>query len=299
MKRFLSLYFILFIFVCFNCKKDESTVIIKGLVNFISGDVQITGTDGNSRKATVGDEISQGMKIETKGKNSFTDIYIGNYVIKVLGNTVLDVENLFESIKTGNKEVKFNVEKGSLFSRINTKLVKGESYEVKTLTATAAVRGTEFLVSQDDGKSNIVCLKGKVSVQNNSLSGSKSVILEPKEETDVISGEPMVKKQISSDRLKSLNILLQIKNMRDDIRKKFEEQRKEINKYVEDQRIKDKEIFDAQIEKNKKIAEDVKKTGRENIDSIKNKTGAAASQAEDSAKKLIETLKSDKKATKK
>ncbi|MFH0977377.1 MAG: FecR domain-containing protein [Spirochaetota bacterium] len=299
MKRFIFISLSLLLIVNFSCSKEEkSSVAMKGIVNFISGNVKLIDPKGSSRNAAIGDEITQGMKIETIGQKSFADIYIGDYIIKVLGDTVVDIKKLSEDLKDGNKDVKFTVEKGRLFSRITEKLAKNDKYEVSTPTATAAVRGTEFLVSEDKGKANVACLSGLVSVLNNSLSGSTPLVLDPKEETDVVAGENMVKKQISADKLRMLNILLDIKKMREDIRQKFEQQREEIRKHVKDQKAKNKEILDAQKEKDKALVEDQKKRDKENVDAIKGKTDDAAKEAFNSAKKQMESTKVDKDAAK-
>ncbi|MBN2401228.1 MAG: FecR domain-containing protein [Spirochaetes bacterium] len=296
MKRIISIAIALFLISGLSCKKEENTVPIKGIINFMSGNVKLIDTNGNAKNAKIGDEITQGMKIEAVGSGSFVDIFIGNYIIKVLGNSTVDVQKLFENFEKGNKEVRFSVQKGRLFSKITKKLSKDDSFEVTTPTATAAVRGTEFLVTEEEGKSNVACLAGLVEVLNNSLKEVDTVELQPKEETDVIPGENMVKKQISADKLRQLNILLQIRNMREDIRKKFEQQREEIRKHVQDQRAKNKEILDAQREKDKALVEDQKKRDRENIEAIKGTTDDAAKEAFDSAKQQMETVKVDKDA---
>lgn len=299
MQKIISIAVGLFLIIGLNCKKEANTVPIKGIINFMIGDIKLIDVQGNSKNANIGDEITQGMKVEAVGQKSFVDIFIGDYIIKVLGNTKVDIQKLFENVNGGNKEVKFSVEKGSLFSKITTKLAKNDKYEVVTRTATAAVRGTEFLVTEENGKSNVACLTGLVAVLNNSLKEVNTVDLQPKEETDIIPGENMVKKQISDDKLRRLNILLEIKNMREDIRKKFEQQREEIRQHVKDQRAKNKEILDTQKEKDKALVEDQKKRDRENIEAIKGKTDDAAKEAFDSAKKQMDTVKVDKNAAKK
>ena len=299
MQRIISIAVGLLLIIGLNCKKETATVPIKGIINFMAGDIKLIDAQGKSKSANIGDEIIQGMKIEAVGQKSFVDIFIGDYIIKVLGNTKVDVQKLFENVNEGNKEVKFSVEKGSFFSKITTKLAKNDKYEVVTRTATAAVRGTEFLVTEENGKSNVACLTGLVAVLNNSLKEANTVDLQPKEETDIIPGENMVKKQISDDKLRRLNILLEIKNMREDIRKKFEQQREEIRQHVKDQRAKNKEILDTQKEKDKALVEDQKKRDRENIEAIKGKTDDAAKEALDSAKKQMDTVKVDKDAAKK
>lgn len=299
MKKVISLVIGIIFIANLCCKKEDETVVMKGLINFTSGTVNVIDKDGNSEKAKIGNEITQGMKIETKGAKSFIDIYIGQYIIKVLGNTVVDIQQLFERVSNGNKLVKLELEKGRVFSRITSKLVKGDVYEVTTPTATAGVRGTDFVVTEEDGKSNVACLKGLVEVLNNSLKDGEPVMLKSKEETDVIPGEDMVKKQISSDKLRRLRILSEIKALRKEIRQKFEKQREEIRQYVKDQRAKNKEILEEQREKDKALVEDQKKRDRENIESIKGETDSAAKDASGKAKEQMDTVKVDKDSAKK
>ncbi len=298
MKRFIIFTALAILIFNLNCKKEEDTVGLKGLINFKAGKVILTDTGGNARDAAIGDEITQGMKIETIGEKSFVDIYIGDYIIKVLGNTVLDIDKLFENAVTGNRQAKFRVEKGTLFSRITTKLSKGDVYEVTTPTATAGVRGTDFLVTEEDGKANVACLKGLVSVLNNSLTDSEPVILEKKEETDVIPGQDMVKKQIKADRLRMLNIITEIKALRKDIRQKFEKQREEIRQQVTDQKAKNKEMVDAQKEKDKAMVSEQKQKDSEMMDAAKGKADQAAGEAVSKAKDMMENVKVDKESVK-
>lgn len=294
MKKAISLLIGVIFIVNISCKKAEETIELKGLINFTTGTVNIIDSKGNSKKAKIGDVISQGMKIETIGTKSFIDIYIGQYIIKVLGDTLLDIEQLYEKINSGNKHVNLKLEKGKVFSRITSKLVKGDFYEVSTSTAVAGVRGTDFLVSEEEGRSNIACLKGLVNVLNSTLENGEPVLLEAKEETDVIPGEDMVKKQIASDKFRMLQILTEVKELRKEIRQKFEKQREEIRQYVKDQKVKNQEVLDEQKEKDKALVENQKKQDRENINSIKGEIDTAAKDASGRAKEQMDTVKVDK-----
>jgi hypothetical protein len=95
MKRIISVIIGLILIVGLNCKKEDNTVPIKGIVNFITGNIKLIDANGNAKNANIGDEVFQGMKIESIGPKSFVDIFIGDYIIKVLGNTKVDVQKLF------------------------------------------------------------------------------------------------------------------------------------------------------------------------------------------------------------
>lgn len=301
MNRMLTLS-ILFFFISysFNCKKKEREVEVKGIINIINGDVKLILKDGKIKRAEIGDAINYGMKIKTTGEKSFIDIYFGENAIKILGNTLVEIKKLIANIDRNTEEYEFFVNNGRMFSRVKRKLSKGDLYHVITPTTTAGVRGTDFLVSEEGGKGNVACLSGLVSVLNNSLSDEKVLVLQEKEETDVIPGEDMMKKQLSETRLRMLNILLEIKEMREDIRRKYEDQREEIRKYVVDQREKDKNLLEEQREKDRVLVEGQKKRDREQIEGIKEKAKTKGDEAIEDAKGIMEEAKEvDKESAKK
>ncbi|MDY6934565.1 MAG: FecR domain-containing protein [Spirochaetota bacterium] len=300
MKRVISFCVLLFIIIGLNCKKKDEFIDISGIINFINGDVKLILEDGKIIKANVGDEIRQGITLKTSGDKSFVDIYFGDNIVKVLGNTVVNIKRLLSNVNADTEEYQFFVEKGGMFSRVKRKLAKGDVYSVMTPTTTAGVRGTDFLVSEEDGQANVACLSGLVSVLNNSLTDTEPVVLEEREETDIIPGQNMVKKQISADRMRMLNILLEIKEMREEIRRKFEKQREEIRKHVVDQREKDKDILDKQREKDRSLVEDQKKRDQGLIKGIQDETEGLRDDVVGDAKgKMDEAKDVDKESAKK
>jgi len=275
-----------------SCKKDKDlTLAREGYVNFISGKVLLVQADGNEAEAAVGDVVKEGMKIKTDGDKSLSEIYFGENAIKILGNTVVSVEKLITNIKTNGEESVFVVENGSAFSRVKQKLSKDDSYTVKTTTAIAAVRGTDFLVTQEDGKSNVACVEGLVAVLNQSLGSGEPLVLEDKEEVDVVEGKDMVKQQIAADKLRMLNIISEIRDMRMEIRRKYEEQREEILQHVKDQKEKNKTMLEEQREKDKALVEDQKARDRALIDEAKGKADESAKESLDQAKGEMESAK--------
>ncbi len=277
------------------CKKEKKyTVAREGLVNFVSGTVLLV-TDGTEAKAQIGDAIKEGMTIKTVGPKSIAEIYFGENAVKILGDTVIKVEKLLSNVSDNTEESSFIVEKGRMFSKVTKKLAKGDSYQVKTPTAIAAVRGTDFLVTQEDDKANVACLDGLLEVLNQSLATGQPIVLEEKQEVDVVPGQDMVKKQISEDKLRMLNILLEIKAMREDIRKKYEQQREEILKYVEEQKKADKTMVEEQREKDKPLVEEQKARDKAMIEGIKgeikDESGKAAQQSLDAAKSQMQDAK--------
>jgi len=294
MKRLIGVIMICLVAVV-GCKKEKKyTVAREGLVNLISGDVVLV-VNGAESKARIGDAIKEGMTIKTVGPKSIAEIYFGENAVKILGDTVIKIEKLITDISANTEESSFIVEKGRMFSRVTKKLSKGDSYQVKTPTAIAAVRGTDFLVTQEEDKSNVACLDGLLEVLNQSLATGQPIALEEKQEVDIVPGQDMVKKQISEDKLRMLNILLEIQAMREDIRKKYEQQKEEILKYVEEQKEANKTMLEEQREKDKALVEEQKARDKAMIEGIKgeikDESGKAAQQSLDAAKSQMQDAK--------
>ena len=278
-----------------SCKKKqdgpELAVALSGIVNFVQGDVSLDNA-GAVNPLKAGDTVAEGSKIISKGMKSFAEIYIGDNAIKVMGDTTLIIAR---TVMTANgKSTELTVEKGSVFSKISKKLGKGDDFSVKSGHAIAAVRGTEFIVTDDGEKSNIACVDGKVEVTK-ADNPEKSVVLEGKEEVDVTGGADMVKKQIDDDKLRILKIQTDISEIKGNIRKKYEDQRNEMRKRFEDERDAMRKAVTDQKEKDKANIEDQKKRDADNINAIKSgteeKKNEAKSGATDSANQSVSKAK--------
>ena len=303
MKRIVSLMtLVLFIAVMPGCKKEEKEVTVarQGYVNFINGDVKLISEDGKERGAKIGDEVVQGLKIRTVGDKSFVDIYFGENVVKVLGNTLIEVQKLLSNITTQGDETEFFVEKGTMFSKVTKKLAKSDVYQVKTPTTTAGVRGTDFLVSEEDGKANVACLEGKLAVLNNSMPDSDPVIVDKDKEADVESDKaPMVKNLSDENRKRMQDIIKNISQLRREIWERMEKQREEIKKHVIDQREKDKSLVEEQKEKDKALVDEQKEKDREMMEGVKDITKDKGDEAVKTAKDRMDAAKDvDKDAAK-
>ncbi|HON76909.1 MAG TPA: FecR domain-containing protein [Spirochaetota bacterium] len=291
MKRNICAVVILFfIAVSFNCKKEDRTVARQGLINFVTGNVKIVNAQGAKADAKIGDSITEGMSVITSGDKSVADVYFGENAIKILGNTSVEVKTLVMNITKNSEQTVLFVNNGALFSSVK-KLSKNDDYRIKSPTATAGVRGTDFLVEEKDGKANVACLEGKVECQNNTNPDADAVIIADREEVDVVRGEDMVKKQISQDRMNMLNIKLRITELREDIRRKYLQQKEEMRKYVEDQRQRDRTMVENQREGDRQRVEDQKARDRANIDAVKGDTTARQKESTEAAQSMMNQAK--------
>lgn len=269
MKKF---YVILFSLLLINslagCKKDDTpkTVANNGIINFMTGDITIT-TNGNTVKANVGDAITQGMVIKT-GAKSVVDIYFSGSVIRILEKSSVVMKELIKDLASNKELSEFYVENGKLFSKVSRKLVEGEKFKVTSPTAVAGVRGTEFLVEEENGKSKISCVEGAVEVKEAEKADSDYVLVEAGKEAELEKGKPVSVSELKEQNRENIRrIKEEIKELREDIRKKFEEQREEIRKAVVEQK-----------EANKQRVEDQKAMDKANVEAIKGSTKEQAEQ---------------------
>ncbi len=242
-----------------SCKKDQAAAIVsyEGLINFMAGDVKIL-TGGQAVAAKIGDAVKQGMTVKT-GPKAVVDIYFGNNVVRILENSSVVMTELARNVADNKENSEFYVENGKMFSKVTRKLVDGEKFRVTTPTSVAGVRGTEFLVSEDEGKSNIACIDGVVAVKEQGSDDSTYKEVEAGKEAEVEKGKPISVADLKEqNRANIQKIKDDIKVIREDIRRKFEEQREEIRQAVVDEKA-----------KNKQAVEDQKAKDQANIQAIK------------------------------
>lgn len=298
MKRFSYAALIPLIVISLYCKK-ETKVQREGVVNLLTG--AVTVIDGEKKSAArVGDVVRQGMIIET-ADNSFADIYFDDSAVKILENSVVEISELELNIREESEKTRFHVTKGKVFAKVARKLSKKDRFVVTTPTATAGVRGTEFLVAEELNKGLVATLNGTVAVTNE-VSADKQVI-------DVTGGKEVV---IEMDKLMTLQdlsaenrMLLEgiTRNFQDakkEIRERFEKKREEIRKAVEDQRQKNLDSIEKQKSIDLQNVEEQKALDKANVEKLKINAEKTADQAKESvsrqqeeAEQKLESVKPD------
>jgi hypothetical protein len=139
-----------------SCKKEAPA---EAIATFIVGDVKLLRQNENPRQIKHGDKMAAHDIIKT-GKNSLFSFQVGDSaVIRITANTTV----LIEKLLTDNVNKLF-LEQGRVMESVK-KLTKSSIYEVQTPTALAAVRGTEFSVSYNNGQSVVPVKEGTVKVQ--------------------------------------------------------------------------------------------------------------------------------------
>jgi len=140
----------------------EAEIFVQGVVTFSSGYVSIQ-RGGQWGELDVADLVEEGDLIKTES-DSFTEIQFMDFgIIRIQENTELIVRNLH--LQDEQSKVSMKLKKGKMLAKVS-KLSKGEEFEVRTSTALAGVRGTEFMVKQDEGSdtASFAVKEGTVSV---------------------------------------------------------------------------------------------------------------------------------------
>ena len=154
MRTFLVFMSALCIAFAVSCSKKAENP--DAAVSFFRGDVTRNGSP-----VSIGDVVSESDTIITAAQSS-CDIRLGGSIIRIKEKSTL----IFSALALGGAAEKTSLElgQGKLLCKPK-KLLKDESFTVKTPTAVAAVRGTEFIVESDANQTTrIKVFDGKVKV---------------------------------------------------------------------------------------------------------------------------------------
>jgi hypothetical protein len=115
-------------------------------ISAVNGSVSL-----NDQRARVGDLVGPGSVVKT-GANSFADVFLGvnGPTVQVMENTAVTIEELAadESGVDPVVDTKLNLTQGKISGYVR-KTSPNSTYTVTTPTATAAVRGTVYMISAD------------------------------------------------------------------------------------------------------------------------------------------------------
>lgn len=140
-------------------------MVVKGSVKIESGGA--TSDAKVSSKVQVGDTIISG--VDSRAKIVMSD----RNILNISPNTKLKIEKYTNT--AADKNVNLNLLEGKVRSKVEQKYDnKNSKFEVRTATAVAGVRGTEFVTaySSTTKVTEVITLKGQVSFQTVSATGT-------------------------------------------------------------------------------------------------------------------------------
>jgi hypothetical protein len=185
------------------------------------------------------------------------------------------MKELVQNLSDNKELTELYVNKGKMFSQVTRKLTENEKFRVSTPTSVASVRGTEFIVDEENGRSKISCIEGKVIVKEATEDESSSVDVDDGKTAIVEPGKPITIEDLNDKDIKDIrNIRDDIRTIREDIRRRFEEQREEIRKQVIDQKAANKTMVEDQKAANKARVEEQKASDKANVEAVKEEAKA-------------------------
>jgi hypothetical protein len=130
----------------------------------VHGEVSILGKDGVLITPAVGAEVPEGALVATAAQGFITLSLKDGTFFSVTPGSNLQLTLLRMKEFTGRPRTSLTLEKGRVTSTVTPFTLPETRYEVHTPLSAAGVRGTQFRVNMDDGKSFNEVLQGTVRV---------------------------------------------------------------------------------------------------------------------------------------
>lgn len=279
------------------CKEKATPADLQGtILTAVSG--QVTLIKGDTKTTVTADRLYSkeamllnGMILET-GKDGKVDMQFQTGTLLRLGpSSRIKLENA--RILTGENfsQTLIRIDSGTLYTKVN-RLEKGSSFSLITPTATASVRGTDFLTKVEDGESSVLVQDGAVAVTDDEFTkeevvegGNKAVVdntsihVKPLDEED--------KKELQEYGSNIQGITEQGRQQIHIILQAFEENRAEIMKAIEGQKEASRELIEGQKENNRKLIEGQLESNRQLMEQQKERDREAKEAIESQGKEDV------------
>jgi hypothetical protein len=198
---------------------SSSTYAANGMFMVVKGDVKVSGSGGAAVVAKVGTKVNQGDQIIT-GLDSRAKIVMSDRnIINISPNTKVVIEEYINDAKS--KNVKLGLLEGKIRTNVEQKYDNDKNkFEIRTPTAVAGVRGTQFITSYSEAtkKTEVITLQGQVEFKNivagNTGAKEEKVVVQKGEQSSVGSGgaPPEPPKRVPADVIKEVERETNVKN---------------------------------------------------------------------------------------
>lgn len=185
-----------------------------GVFMIVKGDVKVT-SKGKVSPAKVGVKVNEGDIVVTGPDSRAKIVMMDKNVLNLSPDSTLEIVVYKNDPKTQSKKVELKVDQGKVRASVEQKYDEDKNtFKIKTPTAVAGVRGTDFSVSFNPAtkKSQVVTFKGAVAVALPNLSNNgglqKAVLVRAGESTDVgaDSNIPTAPQQLPKQELEKMDI---------------------------------------------------------------------------------------------
>ncbi len=174
----MKIYTLLFIFLLTTNLFSQ-----KATVKFLVGKADVKSAQQKTpRNLSINDEIIKGNVIHTYDESICEILFPDGSVTKIASNSKLAIADIKESSK-GNTSLLTGI--GKFFFKI--KKAVGQSFTVKTPTAVASIRGTEFVIENTSAGTNIFVQNGVVDFSDKN--GANTVQVKAGQKSTVKKGQ--------------------------------------------------------------------------------------------------------------
>ncbi len=164
---FLFTVIILFIsLITVSCRKKEPEKAIKpdyeeALVTFLSGEAFVLRA-GDWVPIEIGNLLIKKDTIKVS-ENSFCELQFGKTAaVRIQENTIVELQRIFTG--QGEADIGLKMVAGNVLYKVG-KLTGDERFEIETVSTILGVRGTKFMVREEEGRETLLAVKeGEVSV---------------------------------------------------------------------------------------------------------------------------------------
>lgn len=196
---------IIFLFVSQSKTYAEE---LHGIFMVVKGDVEVESKKTGKFKAKVSAKVYAGDTVTVAADGRAKIVMSDRNVLNISPDSKMTINKYENDSQTGVKNVEIDLSKGKLRSNVEQKYDGEKSqFLIKTPTAVAGVRGTQFLTAFDpvSKKTQIVTFKGSVAF---SVAGSSATVFVKKGESSTAAAgqaAPEPPKPVNKDELKDLN----------------------------------------------------------------------------------------------
>jgi len=211
MYKFISLKYILTVLsITLICTKGYSQAAT-GIMMVVKGDVKVTDTTGKTESAKIGKKVTEGDTI-TAGPDSRAKIVMSDKnVLNISPDTQVKIQK-YTGAQNGKQEVELNVAYGKIRADVEKNKYDGEKnkFNVRTPSAVAGVRGTDFITSFNKGTkvTEVITFHGTVAVGQPAANGAiaNPVYVNQGQKTEVpVGAPPQPPVSVPANDLKNMN----------------------------------------------------------------------------------------------
>jgi hypothetical protein len=135
-----------------NAGENSLSGVLAGEVISVAGTAKIVRASGPVEHPSEHMHIYNGDQVETKANGKVKIRLRDSSDMIVAANSIVKIESVRVDEKAGTRNVMLNLLTGKVRNRVQKKYEGGNSFEIKTRTAVAGVRGTDFVASYEPGE---------------------------------------------------------------------------------------------------------------------------------------------------